>query len=110
MNTALNLLRMLEPAIRPAGSPARAVQPIAPIEHRPFDQLLAEAQKSQDIDPDQQELQTQRPSSPRAALSGVARVENSSLRVALEAADATNRLNRISDPQAEPRVREINQG
>ena len=37
-----NLLRMLEPAVRPSGSPAPQVRGRGPIEQRGFDEVLAE--------------------------------------------------------------------
>jgi hypothetical protein len=41
------LLRMLEPAVRPAGTPARGGQPKPAVEDRTFDQLLSEAAAAQ---------------------------------------------------------------
>jgi hypothetical protein len=39
------LLRQLEPAIRPAYAGAPSTRPAAPLEHQPFDELLAKASK-----------------------------------------------------------------
>jgi len=44
-----HLLRMLEPAVRPTGSPAPAVQPRGPVDGMSFDQMLRQAQSSQPI-------------------------------------------------------------
>ncbi len=38
-----DLLRMLEPAVRPTGAPAPSTAPRPPVEHRGFDELLREA-------------------------------------------------------------------
>ena len=43
MNTSNDMLRALEPPVRPAGSPPPHVQPTKPIEHRSFDDLLRDA-------------------------------------------------------------------
>ncbi len=39
------LLRQLEPAVRPAYAGAPSTRPAAPLEHQPFDELLARASK-----------------------------------------------------------------
>lgn len=44
------LLRMLEPAVRPAGAPAPRLAPQAPVEERGFDDLLREAGSSEQAD------------------------------------------------------------
>ena len=41
------LLRKLEPAVAPSCLTAPATRPTAPLEHRPFDELLAEARAGQ---------------------------------------------------------------
>jgi len=46
------LLRMLEPAVRPAGTPHRTAAPTPAIEDRPFDQMLAEAAARPDGPPE----------------------------------------------------------
>ena len=110
MASGLDLLRMLEPAVRPIGTPARPVQPTAPIEQRPFDQLLAEAQRTQG-DPAADIDNVEPPSaSPLAALSGVSHIENGSLRTVLQSAGLLNGSERHSEPVAEPRVGGIIQG
>jgi hypothetical protein len=38
------LLRMLEPAVRPAGTPAHPAPPRPPVEQQPFDELLRQAE------------------------------------------------------------------
>ncbi len=43
MAQAQQLLRMLEPLVRPGGLPAARVQPHAPVEQQSFEQLLSEA-------------------------------------------------------------------
>ncbi len=80
------LLRMLEPAVRPGGAsqvaPDRADP--APFESRPFDQLLQEAQK-QTASPD--DTDAEHPATrPLADLADITRIENASLRRQLESA------------------------
>lgn len=41
---AAQLMRMLEPAVRPAGTPAPRVQPRSPIEQQGFDEILRNAE------------------------------------------------------------------
>ncbi len=43
MSQGAELLRALEPPVRPAGSPAPSVKPASPIERRSFDELLRDA-------------------------------------------------------------------
>lgn len=80
------LLRMLEPAVRPGGTsqvaPDRASP--APFEDRPFDQLLQEAQKQAT---QEDEAGSSRPTtSPLVELADITRIENASLRQQLETA------------------------
>ena len=42
-NPSANLLRLLEPAVRPAGAPGPAARPAGPVESATFDQLLRDA-------------------------------------------------------------------
>ncbi|MHC4774822.1 MAG: hypothetical protein ACYTBR_06080 [Planctomycetota bacterium] len=44
------LLRQLEPAVRPAYGGARHADPAAPLEHRPFEALLAQAGRSVSVE------------------------------------------------------------
>lgn len=44
-----NLLRMLEPAVRPAGAPAPQTKPRLPIDQQSFDQLLETAADTADL-------------------------------------------------------------
>jgi flagellar operon protein len=43
MSDGRELLRMLEPAVRPTGAPAPSTRPQTPVEQRAFDELLKEA-------------------------------------------------------------------
>lgn len=43
MGNELDLLKRLEPAVRPAGAPAPSIQGKKPLEQRSFDELLEEA-------------------------------------------------------------------
>ncbi len=43
MNSSNDMLRALEPPVRPTGSPPPYVNPAKPIEHRSFDDLLRDA-------------------------------------------------------------------
>jgi flagellar operon protein len=49
MTQASDLLRMLEPGVRPAGAPGRTAQPPRPIEGQSFDQMLRSAQRGQPL-------------------------------------------------------------
>ncbi len=50
MSDGSELLRMLEPAVRPMGAPGRTHAPQSPMEQRGFDQLLREAEHSDEMD------------------------------------------------------------
>jgi hypothetical protein len=47
MSQGVDLLRLLEPAVRPGGLPGAAKAPTPPMEQRDFEALLAEAQQDQ---------------------------------------------------------------
>jgi flagellar operon protein len=49
MGGEAQLLKMLEPAVRPAGSPAPAVQPRRSVDGLSFDEMLRQAESSQPI-------------------------------------------------------------
>lgn len=45
MTSGADLLRMLEPAVRPVGAPAPSTRPAAPLEEQSFESLLAEVRQ-----------------------------------------------------------------
>lgn len=49
MSQASDLLRLLEPGVRPVGAPARTAQPARPIEGQSFEQMLRSARGGQPI-------------------------------------------------------------
>jgi len=49
MNHASDMLRMLEPGVRPVGSPGRAAAPASPVERQSFEQMLRTAQRGRPI-------------------------------------------------------------
>lgn len=49
MTNASDLLRMLEPSVRPAGMPGPAAQPTAPVERQSFEEMLRSAQAGQPL-------------------------------------------------------------
>jgi len=85
MASGVELLRMLEPAVRPGQVPSAARPVSQPIESRPFDQLLDEAQEitsAEPIDPEvagNVEVTTQ-PTRDLLPLGRVELIENASLR------------------------------
>ena len=110
------LLRMLEPAVRPAGVPARPIQPITPVEQRDFDQLLREAEMTQphatqDVQPMEATGEAKQPTSLIARLGGVNQIHNHGVLAVLprglagpaEAGSVTAGMN-TDDPTAEPRI------
>jgi hypothetical protein len=86
MGQGVDLLRLLEPAVRPGGLPGVAKAPVPPIEERSFEALLEEARQ----DPASAEGQapaadeSTAPSVPKAMplapLGQIDRIENRSLR------------------------------
>lgn len=85
MGSGVDLLRLLEPATRPAGTPARASCPTAPIESRSFESLLEQARETATRETDgEPETQAAPPASktagPLSDLARVDRIENGSLR------------------------------
>ncbi len=91
MGNESELLRMLEPAVRPAGLPGPAKQPHTPIESRSFESLLDEAKQinavqdqaaddTQSAPPPQQTLRT----GLIAQLAQLDRIENGTLRGLIE--------------------------
>lgn len=79
MGIESQLLRMLEPAVRPDGLGSPTRQPQVPIEARDFDALLAEAQKITEdaLSPD--ETQAASKMDAMRMLGDVSRIENESL-------------------------------
>ena len=78
-----DLLRLLEPAVRPVSQPPRPTPTAAaPFELQNFEDLLSEARFSLDpADPAPGEAPaTERPPDPLAALADLSRVENPALR------------------------------
>ena len=101
MSNEADLLRMLEPAVRPGGLPAPAPQQRAPIESRDFESLLDEARS---MNADTHQVQEDRGLAPSAGhvgqsdsdrgglmgrLAAVDQIENSSLRQLLNGEKAS---------------------
>lgn len=114
MGDEVNLLRMLEPAVRPTDAARRAVRPATPIERQSFEQLLAQARQTQPDDgtsPAEQAVDRRRPMMLLDRLADAGHVQNPGARRAGPGAAARpagtggpmNDLN-VDDPQAEPRV------
>ena len=78
MSNGGDLLRMLEPAIRPANLPAPTVKPNTPIESRDFDSILDEA-RGMNVDETRPEETETKPNL-MDHLSQIERVENATLR------------------------------
>ena len=93
MSNEVDLLRMLEPAVRPGGLPAGTQKPRVPIEARSFDTLLEEARHMNESDSASQETGVSQaagnPAKPGQAglmgrLAQFGGIENGSLRHLLE--------------------------
>ena len=88
MGREIDLLRMLEPAVRPGAVPGMA-QPAAreqPIEERSFDSLLEEARSlnvSSAPEPEAHTPAGTKKAGPLAELAGLDRIENAALRTLL---------------------------
>lgn len=83
MGTSVDLLRMLEPAVRPTGpAPSRTADTL-PLEARSFESLLEEARSAAEPEPTSETRATDQTkatkSDPLAALGGLDRIENESL-------------------------------
>ena len=77
-DNADNLLRLLEPAVRPGNAPAANRTARPPVEARDFDSLLAEAQEGQS--PEEAESASDAKSPNRASpLDALGRIENASV-------------------------------
>lgn len=86
MSNAANLLRMLEPPVRPdglAGAP-RGAQPTTPIESQSFDAVLRQAQAMADEQVTQTDDEAEQANIGQAsrftALGGLDRIDNATLR------------------------------
>ena len=82
-SNSLDLLRMLEPAVRPVGTPGvgRVASGKAPLEAQSFDSLLAAAQTAAPDAPAADVLPEHAPKSDALApLSGLGAIESASLR------------------------------
>jgi len=97
MTNPSDLLRLLEPAVRPVGGGTSGKPESAPtFEGKSFDQLLTDAQQPRDAEPRQGEAaaQTTSPPSdnptPPAALPGLGSIENASLARLLASRPAAN--------------------
>ncbi|MEX0885284.1 MAG: hypothetical protein WD009_02490 [Phycisphaeraceae bacterium] len=86
---ANTLLRMLEPAVRPVGTPAPSRPAVPPIEQQDFAALLAEAGAGASVEDDAPAgpaeadappAAAKRSTGPLAALSGIDAIDNVSLR------------------------------
>ena len=86
MGHEAQLLRMLEPAVRPGNLPAPARVPTLPVEQRDFESLLQEAAAAGEAGA--AESVTEVAAGPLAALADVGRIENPSLRELLSARDS----------------------
>lgn len=80
MNEGVNWLRLLEPAVRPAGLPDPARSPQSPIESRSFESLLEEAQASSSETPAPDGEAKDAGANLLAPLSAVDRIDNQALR------------------------------
>ncbi len=83
MGTSVDLLRMLEPTVRPTGqAPSRTAETL-PLEARSFESLLEEARSATEPEPISEVQATDQTkatkSNPLAALGGLDRIENESL-------------------------------
>ena len=86
MGTGVDLLRMLEPVVRPCGlsGPTKAGSPKQPIEVRSFDSLLEEARAADEPRHDEASGSAQTgpaKANPLAELARMDRIENPSLRL-----------------------------
>lgn len=83
MGREADLLRMLEPVVRPAGVHGHASRGTPPIEGRDFESLLAEAaagRKAEADETDRSASPAAKPPDPLQSLSGVDHIDNASLR------------------------------
>lgn len=81
MGRESDLLRMLEPAVRPGGLTASQRPTTRPIEDKDFESLLAEARAQPAAEAEPQTLdQPARGHDPLRSLAGTDRIENASLR------------------------------
>ncbi len=84
MSDAAQLLRMLEPAVRPAGVGAPSLsKSTPPIEQRSFDALLTEAKQADAAAGEDTAQRAGQGSAPLNDLVGVESIENDSLRALL---------------------------
>lgn len=93
-SNAANLLRLLEPAVRPGNIPRTAQPTSTPIETRSFDSILEEAQTmnsetgNEKADGVDEGVAPPKPASPLAGLGHIDCVENAGLRDMLARAGA----------------------
>lgn len=96
-----NLLRMLEPAVRPG--PASGVAPrrasAAPFEVKPFEQLLQEARQEPVAAEKVQGTSADNKPGPLDALADFGHIQNASLRQQLQDIHAAARGSHIESPQ-----------
>ena len=96
MGNEAELLRMLEPAVRPGGLPGPLQKPSVPIESRSFESLLDEARQDSKASQPGRETPADQPASADAKQNGmisqlaqVEKIENSSLRGLIEGNSAS---------------------
>ena len=79
MSNAIELLRMLEPAVRPGGIPGPARTGSEPIESRSFDSLLEEAKAAATSGESLEKANTPPTADPLKSLAGVDLIDNAAL-------------------------------
>ena len=84
----VELLRMLEPAVRPTGAPSRTAAPARPIEQLEFDALLRRAGNHADAAPPDDELSEPKTVGLLRHLGQFGNIASASLRNTLEHANA----------------------
>jgi hypothetical protein len=93
MGREADLLRMLEPVVRPGGLPQASRAKAPPIEGRDFESLLAEAAAERTAEPDETDATSRsaaKSPDPLQGLTGVDRIENATLRALIsDAASST---------------------
>lgn len=92
MSHSSELLKLLEPAVRPVGSTALSANRPVSFESKSFDALLAETQISGAVPADVATLPQKNRMSPLSLLLRIGAVENTSLRRIIAASSSASRL------------------